>query len=83
MGPCILLEQNIYKDMLCLACRHHIMEIKLEAVVVHAIGCSSGPDILLFKRFKNLGTQFSRNILKLSYPMLLLQMKSKIFLQIR
>jgi len=40
------------KDMLWLACRHHIMEIMLEAVVVHAIGCSSGPDILLSKRFK-------------------------------
>jgi len=51
-GACILLEQNMDKDMLWLACRHHIMEIMLEAVVVHAIGCSSGPDILLFKRFK-------------------------------
>jgi len=51
-GACILLEQDMDKDMLCLACHHLIMEIMLEAVVVHAIGCSSGPDILLFKRFK-------------------------------
>jgi len=52
-GACILLEQNIDKDMLCLACHHHnITEIMLEAIVVHAIGCSSGPDILLFKIFK-------------------------------
>lgn len=51
-GACIILEQNIDKEMLWLACRHHIIEIMLEAVVVHAIGCSSGPDILLFKRFK-------------------------------
>jgi hypothetical protein len=52
-GACILLEQNMDKDLLWLACRHHIMKIMLETVVVHAIGCSSGPDILLFKRFKN------------------------------
>lgn len=40
------------KEMLWLAYRHHIIEIKLEAVAVHAIGFSSGPDILLIKRFK-------------------------------
>ncbi|CAH0547061.1 unnamed protein product [Brassicogethes aeneus] len=34
------------------ACRHHILEIMLEAVVIKCIGPSSGPDILLFKRFK-------------------------------
>jgi len=50
-GACILLEQD--KDVLWLACRHHIMEIMLEAVVVHAIGCSSGPDTLLFKKSWN------------------------------
>jgi len=51
-GACVLLEQNMDKQMLWLACHHHIMEIMLEAVVVHSIGCSSSPDILLFKRFK-------------------------------
>lgn len=55
---CILLEKNIDKDMLWLACCHHIMEIMLEAVVVHAIGCSSGPDVLLFKRFKKSWSTF-------------------------
>ena len=40
------------KDMLWLACRHHILEIMLEAVVVLSLGVSQGPDILLFKRFQ-------------------------------
>lgn len=40
------------EQMLWLACRYHIMEIMLEAIV-HVIGCSSGSDILLFKIFKN------------------------------
>ncbi|GBP54469.1 hypothetical protein EVAR_47338_1 [Eumeta japonica] len=52
-GACILLEQKIEKDALWLACRHHIMEIVLEAVVVQALGPSSGPEILIFKRFRS------------------------------
>lgn len=50
-GACILLEQKLGKEVLWLACRHHIMEIMLEAVVVQALGGSTGPEILLFKRF--------------------------------
>ena len=52
-GACILLEQKMEKDLLWFACRHHILEIVLEAVVVHALGPSKGPDILIFKRFQS------------------------------
>lgn len=51
-GACVLLEQKMQKDLLWLPCRHHILEIMLEAVVVQGVGPSTGPDILLFKRFK-------------------------------
>jgi len=51
-GACIRFEQLVQKDMLWLACRHHIMEIMLEAVVVHELGPSSAPEILIFKRFR-------------------------------
>ena len=44
-GACILLEQKLDKDMLWCACRHHILEIMLEAVVILALGTSKGPDI--------------------------------------
>lgn len=54
-GACILVEQKMDKEMLCLACRHHTMEIMLESVVKNVIGPSSGPDNLLFKRFQNTG----------------------------
>ena len=40
------------KDMLWLTCRHHVLELVLEAVVLHSLGSSTGPDILLFKRFQ-------------------------------
>lgn len=51
-GACTLLEQKMDKDTLWLACRHHIMEIMLEAVIIEVLGPSSAPDILVFKRFK-------------------------------
>jgi len=52
-GACIILDQNKDKEMVWFACRNHIMEMMLKTVVVHAIEYSSGPDILLFKTFKN------------------------------
>lgn len=52
-GACALLEQKLQKNMLWMACRHHVFEIMLEAVIIKSLGVSSGPDILLFKRFKN------------------------------
>lgn len=51
-GACVLLEQKMQKDMLWLACRHHILEIVLEAVVMSSIGPSKSPDTAIFKRFK-------------------------------
>ena len=35
-----------------LACRQHILEILLECVFSNYFGSSSGPDIILFQRFK-------------------------------
>jgi hypothetical protein len=51
-GACVLLEQKLQKDLLWLACRHHVLEIMLEAVVVHSLGPSKGPEIAVFKRFQ-------------------------------
>lgn len=47
-GACFLFEQKMDKEMLWLTCHNHIKKIILEAVVVDAIRCSSGPDILFF-----------------------------------
>src|SRR5678815_928754 len=52
-GACMLLEQRMGKHMLWLACRHHILELTLEAAVSVSLTASSGPDITLFKRFKS------------------------------
>ncbi|KAE9523392.1 hypothetical protein AGLY_015944 [Aphis glycines] len=51
-GACVLLEQKLGRNVLFLACRHHIFEIILQAVFIEAkFAPSSGPDIPLFKRF--------------------------------
>ena len=47
-GTCVLLEQKMEKDVLWLACRHHVLEIVLEAMVMHSIGQSKGPEIAIF-----------------------------------
>lgn len=51
-GACILLERMIGRELLWLACRHHMLEIILSKVFTLCFGPSSSPDIPLFKRFK-------------------------------
>ncbi|XP_039315242.1 uncharacterized protein LOC120359881 isoform X1 [Solenopsis invicta] len=53
-GACYLLEQKLDRDILFLACRHHIFEIVLQGVFDEIqLFPSKGPDVPLFKRFKN------------------------------
>ena len=51
-GACTLFEQHLGREVLYLACRHHIHEIMLEEAFSVTVGPSSGPEILLFKRFR-------------------------------
>ena len=51
-GACVLLEQRLGKDLLYLACRHHVMELIIGAVFQACMGSSSAPEVLLFKTFK-------------------------------
>jgi len=51
-GACVLLEQKLGKDLLYLACRHHMFELLLAAVFNSCMGLISGPDVAIFKRFQ-------------------------------
>lgn len=52
-GACHLLEQKLDRDILFLACRHHVYEIVLQGVFTEAkLATSTGPDILLFKKIR-------------------------------
>ncbi|KAG0727484.1 hypothetical protein GWK47_034566 [Chionoecetes opilio] len=49
-GACILIEQELGRSLLWLACRHHVLEVILKDVFEASLGSSSGPDIGIFKR---------------------------------
>lgn len=51
-GAGILLEQMLERDLLYLPCRHHIFEIILRSAFDVKMPSSSGPNVPLFKRFK-------------------------------
>jgi hypothetical protein len=50
-GACVLLQKKIKRDLLSLACRHHILELIIERVFNALMGASSGPNIQIFQRF--------------------------------
>ena len=52
-GACVLIEQNMGKDLLHFACRHHMLELVVNAVFVRVLGCFSSPELLLFKRLQS------------------------------
>jgi len=52
-GACTLLEKKLNKDLLYLACRHHVAELNLKAAFEYCLGSTSGPEVLLFKRFQS------------------------------
>ncbi len=35
-----------------MACRHHVFELLLKAVFDTSMGCTSGPEVSIFKRFQ-------------------------------
>lgn len=52
-GSVVLLEKLIGRSLLRLPCRHHILELILEAVFTKVFSeKSSGPEITIFKRFQ-------------------------------
>lgn len=64
-GAALLLEQLLEKDLLWLACRHHILEIILEAAFVAKIPGTSGPNVPIFKRFENEWDSIDKKKLKM------------------
>lgn len=51
-GAAVLLEQLLERKLLYLPCRHHIFELILRDVFELKIPTTSGPDVPLFKRFR-------------------------------
>ena len=51
-GACSLVEQKLGHDVLHLACRHHTYELICEKAFSTCFGAASGPEIQIFKKFR-------------------------------
>lgn len=51
-GACTLIEKQLGKNLLYLACRHHILEVVLRSVFEHKMGSTTGPQPDIFRRFQ-------------------------------
>ena len=52
-GSCTILQQLLERQLLCLACRHHIPERIIAVSFITLFGETKGPDVPLFKTLKN------------------------------
>ena len=52
-GSCTILQQLLQRQLLWLACRHHILEIVIGAAFTELFGESKSPEVPLFKILKN------------------------------
>lgn len=60
-GACMIIEKEVGRNLLWLACRHHTHELILKGVFEKCTGIqSSGPDILIFRKFKNQWNSFDK-----------------------
>ena len=61
-GAAVLIEEKLNKELLHLACRHHIFEVILADVFKCLFDYSSGPEIAIFKRFQGLWRSIDADI---------------------
>jgi hypothetical protein len=54
MGACTLLEKALDKELVWIACRHHVFEVMLSSVFSVTVGATGGPEAGLFKRFQKM-----------------------------
>ncbi|XP_057336479.1 uncharacterized protein LOC130675041 [Microplitis mediator] len=52
-GVCTVLEKKLGKNLLRLACRHHVYEVVLKNVAEIAWPVTNGPNVPIFNRFRN------------------------------
>ena len=52
MGACVIIEKALGRELVNIACRHHIMEVILGSAFTAVFGEKGGPKVGLFKRFQ-------------------------------
>jgi hypothetical protein len=80
-GACMLLEKALGRNLLWLACRHHMFEVLLSDAFSVCFGPSAGPDIALFKRFRDNWSKLKhREPKRTDYPRIQVSEDVKIFI---
>ena len=51
-GACTIIEEGLRRELVWIACRHHVLEIVLSSVFKEVFGPTGGPEATLFKRFQ-------------------------------
>ena len=52
IGACTIIEQNLDRNLIWIACRHHVFEVMLSTIFMTAFGSSGGPEVGIFNRFQ-------------------------------
>jgi len=60
-GSCVLLEKKLCKELLHLACRHHVHELVLEAVATDLLGESKDPRLPFFAKLESAWPQIDQS----------------------
>lgn len=61
-GCAVLIEKDINRSLLWLACRHHVYEVHMKNIWQDLSGKTVGPDEQLFKRFQSEWNNFSHDL---------------------
>ena len=67
-GSCVLLQDILQRQLLWLACRHHIMELLVKAAYHQVFGDSKSSDVKLFSIMKDPSTWNSLNLVDFRLP---------------
>lgn len=63
-GACIILQQLLEKDLLYLACRHHVLELVLKEVFLCKMGKTNAPQPDIFREFQKEWSKFDKTKFK-------------------
>lgn len=69
-GAATLLESLLSRSLLWLSCRHHMLEILLSDVFGCCFGPSSGPEIPMFKRFRQNWNKLAHHTVAREQPLI-------------
>ncbi|EDS44322.1 conserved hypothetical protein [Culex quinquefasciatus] len=63
-GACVNLERMLGRDLMWLACRHHVLELILAKAFCVCFGPTKSPETPLFKRFREKWPEISKDKVK-------------------